>query len=130
MQVYFNTDYASIRYDQNNHSLIGTWKLPPLPQEFRTYMQALLSAMEQFNTGKVVADTQHMGTLHIEDQEWASGEWTDLAVRAGYSHAAILLPADVYSQMAIEDTMISTAGAVTFSYFENMEAALTWIRSV
>jgi hypothetical protein len=104
--------------------------MPPLSNEFRTYMQALLTAMEHFKTGKIVADTSKMGTLHPDDQEWSYSVWNDMAVKVGYSHAAILLPGDIYSQMAIEDTMNGASGSLSFSYFENMESALTWIKSV
>lgn len=130
MQPYFDTDYATITYDTNSHSIVGTWKIPPLPNEFRTYMDTLLSAMEHFKTGKVVADTTKMGTLHPEDQEWASTEWTTTAIKNGYSHAAILLPQDVYSQMAIDDTMNAVMGTVTFSYFDTIESALNWMKSI
>jgi hypothetical protein len=130
MQPYFDRDYATITFDANSNSLIGSWKMPPLSHEFRTYMEALLSAMEHFKTGRVVANTKKMGTLHPDDQEWASIEWTNRAVAHGYSHAAILLPGDVYSQMAVEDTMNAAVGVLTFSYFENMESALQWIKSV
>lgn len=129
MQPYFNTDYASIGYDENAGSIVAGFKMPPLSDEFRAYMNALLSAMEYFKTGKIVADTTKMGTLHPHDQEWSYNEWNGKAVKVGYSHAAILLPPDVYSQMAIEDTMNAVIGAVTFSYFGNMEHALTWIAS-
>jgi hypothetical protein len=90
-------------------------------------MEALLIAVEHFKTGKVIADIVKIGTLHPDDQEWASTDWNSRAVKVGYSHAAILLPKDVYSQMAIEDTMNGVTGSVAFSYFDNMESALAWI---
>lgn len=130
MQPYIDTECASIHYDADNHALVTLWKMPPLPSELREHMLDLLSAMEHFKTGKVVADTAKMGTLHPVDQEWASTEWASMAVQSGYSHAAILLSKDIFSQMAIEDTMNSAADNVTFSYFENIETALAWIKSV
>lgn len=130
MSIYFDKDYVSISYDANNHLLVASWKMPPLSSEFRTYMEALISAMEHFETGKLIADTTRMGTLSLEDQEWSSKDWTRRAIEVGYSHVAILLPTDVFSQMAIEDTMNGMVGPVAFSYFENMEDALIWMKSV
>lgn len=128
--TYFDKDYATISYDANNHLLVGSWKMPPLPNEFRTYMETLISAMEHFKTGKLIADTSNMGTLNLTDQEWAATDWTSRAIKAGYSHVAILLPTDVFSQMAIEDTMNDMVGPVAFSYFDNMESAIIWMTSV
>ncbi|SKC65149.1 hypothetical protein [Ohtaekwangia koreensis] len=128
MQIYLETECALTTYDENSCSIIITWKIPPLSVEYRDNLKTLLSAMEHFKTGKVVADTTNFGTLHPDDQEWTSSEWIKEAIKVGYSHAAIILPNDAYSQMAIDETMSPIMNIVTTAYFNNLEAATKWIK--
>jgi hypothetical protein len=127
MEIYFDADYATIRYDKSTRILSNVWKMPPLSSEFRTYMLALVAAMDHFKTGKVLENLVKFGTLHPDDQHWATTDWFEMAVNVGYTHIAFVLPGDAYTQMAIEDTMSPVEGKVTFRYFDNTDAAETWI---
>ncbi|SKC65192.1 hypothetical protein [Ohtaekwangia koreensis] len=128
MQIYLETECALFTYDENSYSIIITWKTPPLSVEFRDNVKTLLSVMEHFKTGKVVSDITNFGILHPDDQEWATSEWFKEAIKVGYSHQAIILPNDAYLQWVIEETGRPVMNTVTTAYFNNLEAAIKWIK--
>ncbi|HEY8937810.1 MAG TPA: STAS/SEC14 domain-containing protein [Cyclobacteriaceae bacterium] len=128
MQIYFETEFITISYNKASHSSIVKWNLPPMSEEYRKGLNALLLCMKHFKTGKVVADLTNFGTLHPDDQEWSSTEWTEKAMELGYSDIAIILSSDVYSQMAIEDTMSPVTNTLNVAYFDNIEKAVEWIK--
>ncbi|HEY9047510.1 MAG TPA: hypothetical protein VIN08_16505 [Ohtaekwangia sp.] len=129
MQVYFDTDYAVITYDENSGVLTGSLKTQPLSLQLREYMYAFLSAMLHFKTGKLLMDTERFGTLHPFDQKWISAKWLSKTMKAGHSHAAIVLPDNAYAQMTLEATMTSAVNEMTFSYFHSTEDALAWLKA-
>ena len=128
MQNYFETDYLDISYDKGNHAIIHRWIVAPTSAELREGFNMTIVAMKQFNTGKIVWDTRYMGTLHPDDQHWAATEYYSNALMAGYSHAAFIIPADIFTQMSVEDTMSQLSSAFPTAYFDSMEEAIDWIK--
>lgn len=130
MKSYYDTDYVSICYSEDAHAIVCEWRIPLMSDEFRMGMGHFLSAIEHFKTGKIIIDTRLSGTLHPNDQYWAVTEWTEKALRIGYSHVAFLMAEDIYSRMAVEDGVEQIRMKVTVSYFDSPEEALAWIKTV
>jgi len=128
MQNYFGMDYISIRYDKANHVVVLEWIIPPTSDEFREGLNSLLAAMEHFKTGKIITDVGHLGTIHPDNQRWAATEWLQSALKIGYSHIAIIMPSDIFTQMSVEDTMSQVDSPLPSAYFDNMEKAIEWIK--
>ena len=129
MQDYFESEFISISYSKNNHCIIAVWKTPPTSEEFRKGMDHMLEAMINFKTGKIVADTIYMGTVHPDNQEWAASHWYTRAAKAGFSHNAIVVPSDIFTAMSVESILelVGNSVAVT-QYFQNVNDALDWIK--
>ncbi len=128
MQNYFETDFVTIGYDKANHVIVLKWLVPPTSDEFREGLNSLITAMEHFITGKLVTDTTYLGTIHPNDQQWSATEWVHGAIKAGYSQIAIIIPADVFTQMSVEDTMNQVESPFPMAYFNNIEDAIDWIK--
>jgi len=128
MQNYFETDYVTVGYDKGNNLIILNWIVAPTSDEFREGLNSLIAAMEHFKTGKLVTDTTYLGTIHPADQQWSATEWVQGAIKVGYSQIAIIIPADVFTQMSVEDTMSQVDNPLPFAHFDNMEAAIDWIK--
>jgi hypothetical protein len=127
MEIYFDTDYKRIEYSAAHHVLIATWKVTPTSAEFRTGMMTMLSAIEHFKTGRLVYDATHSGAILEEDRTWAATEWQALAIAAGHSKVAFLLPDDVFTNMTMEDIMEKADKHVSFAYFSRKEDAIQWV---
>lgn len=54
IEIYFDTDYVTVKYDAVYHIVISISNLPPTSKEFRDAMMAVLGAMQHFKAGRVV----------------------------------------------------------------------------
>ncbi|HTJ52231.1 MAG TPA: hypothetical protein VL443_22370 [Cyclobacteriaceae bacterium] len=128
MQNHFETDYVTTAYDKANHVVILKWKVAPTSVEFREGLDSIISAMEHFKTGKLIADTTHLGAIHPDDQEWSTTVWAQKAVSAGYSKLALVIPSDIFTKMSVEDTMNMDKTETPSAYFDTIDAAIDWIK--
>jgi hypothetical protein len=131
MKIYFESDYFVVKYSEAIHAVVNKWITTPTSVEFREGMEILLQAMIHYNASKVVSDTTYMGALLPEDQEWAASHWYMRAVMAGFSHNAIIIPADIFTEMSVHGTLDSIEDSVTTTrYFDTIEDALVWVKNV
>ena len=128
MKIYYDQDYVVVYYNADANAIVMRWKAASTSEEYRAALNALLAAIEHFKTGKVIAHTTHLGTIHPDDQTWSVTEWTIKAISAGYSHLAIVLPTEIFTKMSVEETMGQVTEILRFSYFEGMDAAIGWIK--
>jgi hypothetical protein len=127
MENYFEKDTFIIRYDEENHLLIHEWKVSPTSQEFKEATNILIPAFEHFKTGKLVADVRRLGAVHPDDQQWILTDWTPRVRKAGFSHSAVIIPQDIFTQMSLEG-MSDDLGDLPSKNFDNMEAAINWLK--
>lgn len=127
MEIYFDTDYITIRYHTAHHILVVKWILPPTSKEFRNGMMVILEAMKHFKAGRMVSDVINLGAILEEDQVWAATEWRALAVPAGYSKVAFILSDDVFTNMSMDDMLSKADKDVSSAYFNRMEDAIRWV---
>ncbi|HTG56027.1 MAG TPA: hypothetical protein VL943_07165 [Niabella sp.] len=127
MEIYFDADYITVKYDATHHILIVTWNLPPTSKEFRDGMMVMLDAMKHFKAGRMVSDVVNLGALLEEDQTWAATEWRALAVPAGHSKVAFILSDDVFTTMSMDDMLSKADKDVSSAYFNRMEDAIRWV---
>jgi hypothetical protein len=125
METYLQKDYVIIKYYKDKRILILEWLKISTSSEFREGMNALISAMEHFKTGKLICCLTNAGALHPDDQQWVASDWHNRALAVGHSHVAIILAKDIFVQISIEGSM----GNVTLptAYFDNLEDAIDWI---
>ena len=127
-QNYSETEFIVVRYNNAVNAIIAIWKTPPLSDEFREGMETMLRAMLHFKTGKIVADTVYMGAVHPDDQEWAASHWYNRAAEAGFSHNAVIVPADIFTEMSVEAILDKVVNNVVVNkYFPGIEEAMAWI---
>jgi hypothetical protein len=128
MENYFESECIIVKYSKAVNTIIAIWKTPPLSEEFRTGMETMLRAMAHFKTGKIVADTVYMGAVHPDDQEWVASDWYNRAAKTGFSHNAIVVPADIFTEMSVEAILNRVENNVAaISYFPNVDEAIAWI---
>jgi hypothetical protein len=127
MQTYFSTDYAQINYDAESNAIVFIWLTPPSYDEFRNSMEQIIEAEQYFKTGKLIVDTNQQGTIHPDNQQWVAKDWTKRAIEKGHTHAAIIMPKDIFAILSIDDMMAQVNGIIV-GYFNNTEEAIEWIK--
>ncbi|HTJ53264.1 MAG TPA: hypothetical protein VL443_27605 [Cyclobacteriaceae bacterium] len=129
MELYFEKDYLTIGYDKSCNSIIAVWKVPATSEEFRTGLLAHLPAMEHYKTTKIISDTVGLGAIHPDDTQWTITDWYPQASKIGWSHWGLIIPHDVFTQMAMEDPIDNAVNNnVVQSFFDNIETAKEWIK--
>lgn len=83
MEIYYDQDYVVVYYSAEVNAVVLRWKAVSTSEEYRDALNALLAAIEHFKTGKVIADTTHLDTIHPDDQAWSVTEWTIKAINRG-----------------------------------------------
>lgn len=128
MNVYFESNYFIVKYSEATHAIVSKWITSPTSEEFRDGLEVLLQAMMHFKTSKMVSDTTYMGALLSKDQEWAASHWYMRASKIGFSHNAIIIPSDIFTEMSVQSTLDAIEDKVTVTrYFDNLEDAIVWI---
>lgn len=129
MVKFFQQEYASIIYDETIQTIMLFWKVGATSNEYRNTLNSLLLGMEHFQTTRVIVDTTHLGTIHPDEQEWSISDWTVRAISCGYTHLAIILPDDIFTQVSVEDTMSLVSDQILVShYFTSLDEAKDWIK--
>ena len=127
METYFQVDYMLISFDVTRRVIIAQWLVPPTSEELRAGSYKAIDAVKEYGTGKIVWDTTHLGTIHPDDQKWASTEYALEFKSAGGAYAAFIIPQDIFTQFSVEDTISQGADLVPFAYFSNIDLALEWL---
>ncbi|WP_333819195.1 hypothetical protein [Ohtaekwangia sp.] len=128
MKVYFKSEFFKITYLQDINIIASAWTTPPSSEEFRQGMEHLLHAIQHFKTGKLISDTTYMGAIFPEDQEWAATDWYQRAAAAGFSHNAIIVPHDIFTELSVETILDRVDKRMIRAFFDNENAAMEWIR--
>ena len=125
MKTCFKSELVHVKYDADKSIIIATWVTPPTSDEYREGMLAVLQAIKDCKTGKVVWDCMGVGAISQADQEWTIKYFHNPALEHGYSQAAIILPADIFTQMSVE-SIVKEVGDFKTKYFDTLQAALDW----
>ncbi len=128
MQNYFETECIILLYEEESHILIHEWKAPPTSKEFREGTNVLITAFEHFKTGKLVSDVRQMGAVLSDDQQWILADWIPRARKAGFSHSALIIPEDIFTQMALEGMSEQSGDQLPSKNFDNIKDAVEWIK--
>ena len=121
------TGYIRIEYLADANAVFSNWLTPPSSQEFREGMLAIIDAMQEHKTGKVISDTCNIGAIDPIDQEWTLAEWTPKAIGAGYRGIAIVISSDIFAQISVEDIMNNAEDVQLLKYFDNVDEAREWM---
>ncbi len=138
LQKILNTAYLNCELDEDVPVLRHKWLQEPPEGEFQ---KGLLSIFEKFKglknqypDLKWLADTQLLGELSEEDEEWLVTKWDRLLFHeAGLKVHAVILGEDFYADYPMEkfkqssEKKFNELGA-KLEVFLNEENALKWLR--
>ena len=130
MDLYNNTEFANITYHHEDHFILYKWKPPPTQEEFKAGCESLLSAIQHYKCGRSLVDTRQMGAVHPDVVEWLTSDWMTRAAAKGYTHSAIILPADIFASVSVDEIVARVNNLVIYRNFDNVQNAIFWIKSV
>ena len=134
----FHTDYVVCELDASIPLLKHTWLSEPPQGEFKKGLLQVLDHFRKLQKDhpklKWLADTQRLGELSEEDEEWLVTEWDRLLFHdAGLKVHAVILGEDFFADYPMEKFKQSSAKKFTehgakLEVFLNEENAMKWLK--
>lgn len=115
------------------------WLKKPTSQEFRSTLFQLLAKYEKFSKEFAnlmwLADTQLLGELTEEDEDWLTHEWDELLFAgAGLKRHAVILGQNIFADLPMETFQRVSIKkyyglGVKSAVFENEASAYVWLKN-
>ncbi|MUV90137.1 hypothetical protein GJ629_09750 [Halapricum sp. CBA1109] len=126
---YYDEPYATAWYDEDADAVVGELTEFTDGEAFRTYMEALIDAIEDTGTDTILADTSEFDSaLTEEDQVWSVRDWAPRAEEAGLEHMAMVMPEAVVAEMSVDSIVEMADDSLNRELFDDFEAAKAWAR--
>jgi len=123
-----STDNYTIEYDDDIGAVVFTWDQFTTGAEFREGCEALLDAVRERNTSKVLTDTRGIRAHDAEDQAWMQEDWIPRAQQAGVEHTATVHPDSVIAEMDVEKLVEGADEGLHEPFFTaDMDEARRWL---
>ncbi|MEM1409023.1 MAG: hypothetical protein AAGG59_19720 [Bacteroidota bacterium] len=139
MSKIFENQFVSCELDEAVPVLIHTWHCEPPEGEFKKNLLKVLghynTFKKKFSSLKWLADTQLLGELSEEDEDWLVTEWDHLLFKeAGLKVHAVILGEDFYADYPMEKFKQSTEKkfndyGAKLEVFLNKENAYKWLET-
>lgn len=126
---HYDSAFGTVEYDRNCDAVIGRLTEFTQGEEFREYMNAIIDAVEEHDSNKVLADSsQFEDALTKEDQGWSVTEWSPRAEAAGVDHIAMVMPEAVVAKMSIDSVVEMADDTLNRDLFDDVDEAKDWLR--
>nr|WKN39614.1 hypothetical protein K4G66_13020 [Tunicatimonas sp. TK19036] len=129
-----NEGYFQAEYEESLNTITFRWLKSPTSQEYRSALKLLLAMIKANSADNVIFDTMGLGAISEEDEAWYMKEWLPQAVAVGQKKNALIMPPDIFAQMAVNDMMKKLWGKEAApsnmnKYFDNEDKARAWVAS-
>lgn len=126
---YFDSSFATVQYDERTGAVTGELREFVKGESFQEYMDAIIDAIADQSTTKVIADTSSFeGALTEDDQVWSVQDWAPRAEEAGLETMALVMPESVLAKMSVDNIIEMTDDSIKRDVFSDREKAEEWIR--
>jgi hypothetical protein len=125
--VFADEPWLSIQGDRNSRCVYAEWKGFANSAEFRASSTRILEAIRTTGAASLVSDNRRLEGVADQDQLWIRDTWTRLAVDAGLTRIAVVVPHHGLGRIA-SDKILSQVGMKAFSTrtFSTVSEAMEW----
>jgi len=129
MKYYYNESVCQVYYVEDKNYIHTNWEGYCPTKKFRAACTAIITALKETRTGKVLIDATRAKSASPEDQKWVMEEWAPLAIEAGYKKLVYILPADIFGEFSSKNVLKQTTarGDIETLTVNTIEDALEWI---
>ncbi|WP_291722914.1 hypothetical protein [Bernardetia sp.] len=117
-----------IYYNEEAHCIITRSIGFVYEDELRTFLNKIISFLEEKNTNKLIVDLTYRQTYTEEDQDWIDKDWFPRALKAGLTYFGYVLPTDLFMQLSADEILVKQKGSVHVIPFGTLEKAIEWIK--
>lgn len=97
--------------------------------EFREALLGVIDAMERYRAPKYLSDNRAGAAVIAADSEWAGKVWFPRAQVVGWSHWAVVQPANLIGQLSLNRhaTQTATNPGIDARVFSDPDEAMKWL---
>lgn len=132
MEVYFDSDYLQINYDQELDCVIMNWKPEMLSSE--DYRYGLAQGLELVNKKECenwIGNLREMKMITMADEKWTNETWFPQALKTTLRHMAVVVSTDAFNKVAVNNIMGQVKVAhLTTKYFQDVEESREWLKTM
>lgn len=139
IQLVFQNEYVTCELDDSLPVLKHRWKVEPPGEIFRANLMAIqeryIDLAKSYDNLAWLADTQLLGEVDQETEEWFANVWEDLLfVKAGVKFHGVILGDDFFAEYPMEKFKLNaeekfTTLGVQLAVFTDEEEAYEWIKT-
>ena len=127
-RVYFNLPgVAVVKWNAASQAAHMEWQGWASPTEFKAANDALVQAITEHQSTKVLGDSRQIKVIQKTDQEWVNHDWFPRILAAGLTRMALVLPNSGLAKMNIDDMVSSVADRLDVAYFATLDDARKWL---
>jgi hypothetical protein len=127
-QIYFNVPgVAVVRWDAPSGGAHIEWQGWARPEEFRAANDALLQAIQDHRSSRILGDARQIKVIQKSDQDWVNEDWFPRILAAGLARMAMVLPVSGLAKMNIDDMVGRVADQLDMAYFATLGEAREWL---
>ena len=126
---YFNLPgVAVVKWDARSKAAHMEWQGWARPTEFRAANDALLRALREHRSSRVLGDSRKIKVIQQTDQDWVNRDWFPRILAAGLRRMALVLPESGLAKMNIDDLISQVPGTkLVTAYFTTLDQARDWL---
>jgi len=98
--------------------------------QYREANDKIIELLKEKSGRKYLSDLRKGTAVYPEDMEWAMTNWAPRATAAGLRWCAVVLPPSAVAHMQLKQVARTSETGYEMRYFENMDEAKAWLRSV
>jgi SpoIIAA-like len=127
-RIYFDLPgVAVVKWDAASQAAHMEWQGWAAPAEFRAANDALVQAITDHHSSKVLGDSRQVKVMQQSDQDWVNRDWFPRILAAGLTRMALVLPESGLAKMNIDDMVSRVADRLDMAYFETLDDARKWL---
>jgi hypothetical protein len=118
---------AIVKWDATSQAAHMEWQGWASPTEFKAANDALVQAITEHHSTKVLGDSRQIKVIQKTDQEWVNRDWFPRILGAGLTRMALVLPKSGLAKMNIDDLVSRVADRLDVAYFATLDDAREWL---
>ncbi len=129
-EIIYNSEYASVDYDETSQFIELVWKKDSDSEEYRKIFKAILDFSDRTKVKSLLSDMRQQGLVRHEDVRWLDKEILTEAIERRLERIALVIKESVFSSVyadAIKKKLQDTP--IQLQIFDDISAAKSWLIS-
>ena len=123
---------VTVEYVESLNAVLLNWHKIPDDKELATVLFVFREFVEENNVKNWIINTSHLYANTIEEEGWVINAWHSTLISAGIENKAIIISAEKYLEMGIEEIMgkIDVYNDFEMRFFPSFIEAKKWIEKM